>query len=298
MGWSMPRWKELPDSLDPRVRQLIVQLRRLKDRSGLSLVSLQDKTGFSRSSWERYLNGRKLPPRAAVQELARVCGAEPTPLLVLHEVAESAWRQNVPPGREGPRGQESEEQRKPEEQQGPEVRGTAPESAPPSPAGSVPAPRPAPTRRGWPRRPIVLAGALLIALIALGAGLVVLNPWWDDSTSTATSRTNGAAAGSWAPGKTYSCKVRRVHGRLTAGYSQSDNGEYQESAHGWPVVEAQCLLTARGFSPGGVDGVFGPATESAVKRFQSKHRQDPGPDQPPLAVDGIIGPHTWGVLRK
>lgn len=92
MGWIVARWKALPDSLDDRVQQLIVQLRRLKDRSGLSLTSMASKTGYSRSSWERYLNGKALAPRQAVEELARVGGVEATRLLVLHELAEQAWR--------------------------------------------------------------------------------------------------------------------------------------------------------------------------------------------------------------
>lgn len=89
----MPRWRELPDSLDERVGRLVVQLRWLKDHSGLSLSSLQTKTGYSRASWERYLNGKALPPRRAVEELARASGVDPTRLLAVHEVAEEAWRQ-------------------------------------------------------------------------------------------------------------------------------------------------------------------------------------------------------------
>lgn len=92
MGWNVSRWKALPDSLDDRVQQLVVQLRRLKDRSGLSLSSMASKTGYSRSSWERYLNGKALAPRQAVEELARVSGVGTTRLLVLHELAEEAWR--------------------------------------------------------------------------------------------------------------------------------------------------------------------------------------------------------------
>jgi peptidoglycan hydrolase-like protein with peptidoglycan-binding domain len=37
-----------------------------------------------------------------------------------------------------------------------------------------------------------------------------------------------------------------------------------------------------------VDGVFGPATEQAVKSFQES--------SPPLAVDGIVGTATWAAL--
>ncbi|MFE7358960.1 helix-turn-helix domain-containing protein [Streptomyces sp. NPDC057543] len=70
-------------------------MRRLKDRSGLSLASLQTKTGYSSSSWERYLNGRALPPQKAVEELARAGGVDPARLLALHEVAQEAWKQEV-----------------------------------------------------------------------------------------------------------------------------------------------------------------------------------------------------------
>ncbi|MGV4983340.1 peptidoglycan-binding protein [Streptomyces sp. NRAIS4] len=85
------RWKALPESLDPHARQLVVELRRLKDHSGLSLKSLQAKTPFSRSSWERYLNGNALPPQAAVEALARMVGADTAPLVALRDAAERTW---------------------------------------------------------------------------------------------------------------------------------------------------------------------------------------------------------------
>ncbi|MGW1917029.1 helix-turn-helix domain-containing protein [Streptomyces sp. NPDC002076] len=81
------RWKELPRALGEDECQLVAELRRLKDKSGLSLKSLQAKTPFSTSSWERYLNGKVLPPTAAVEALAKLVGEDPAPLLALRHAA-------------------------------------------------------------------------------------------------------------------------------------------------------------------------------------------------------------------
>lgn len=105
MGWNMSRWAGLPEELDPRVRHLVAQLRRLKDASELSLSRLAARTGYSKSSWERYLSGRSLPPPEAVEALARLVGADPERLLALREVAADTWE--APPARraeeDGPR---------------------------------------------------------------------------------------------------------------------------------------------------------------------------------------------------
>lgn len=93
----MSRWKALPAELDPRVRQLLVRLRRLKDHNGLTMRQLAARTGYSAKSWERYLGGRSVPPRDAVEAMARIGGEDPTRLLALHEVAVAAWRDR-PPG--------------------------------------------------------------------------------------------------------------------------------------------------------------------------------------------------------
>ena len=53
-----------------------------------------------------------------------------------------------------------------------------------------------------------------------------------------------------------------------------------------PVQTLQYLLRARGH-PVTVDGIFGPATDSAVRAFQQ---------QKGLSVDGIVGPNTWSAL--
>jgi putative peptidoglycan binding protein len=55
-----------------------------------------------------------------------------------------------------------------------------------------------------------------------------------------------------------------------------------------PAVSAlQQKLQAAGFSPGAIDGKFGPGTESAVKSFQRSRG---------LTADGIVGPLTASAL--
>ncbi|MER7682309.1 peptidoglycan-binding protein [Streptomyces sp. NPDC096934] len=231
----MPRWRELPSSLDERVRTLIVQMRRLKDRSGLSLASLQSKTGYSSSSWERYLSGRALPPRKAVEELARVSGQDPTRLLVLHELAEEAWSQEV---------------------------AAAPLADTPEPENAR-------------RRMVLIGVCATVVLAAICAGALLAAPWKDDGNgkkAATTARYNSAPAShgafAYRTGKTYPCTVRREIGRLSAGYS--DTRTALLSGPDWDVVEAQCLLGYHGFDPGDVDGVVGPRTTRAVKRLQQK----------------------------
>ncbi|MGW1292712.1 XRE family transcriptional regulator [Streptomyces sp. NPDC002533] len=87
----MPRWKALPEELDPQIREFASQLRRLVDRSGLNINAVADRTGYSKTSWERYLNGRLLAPRGAVVALAEVTGTPQHHLTTMWELAERAW---------------------------------------------------------------------------------------------------------------------------------------------------------------------------------------------------------------
>ncbi|MYY04149.1 MULTISPECIES: XRE family transcriptional regulator [unclassified Streptomyces] len=87
----MPRWKALPPDLDPQIREFTGQLRRLVDRSGLSLAAVADRTGYSKTSWERYLNGRLLAPRGAIYALAEVTGTNRVHLNTMWELSERAW---------------------------------------------------------------------------------------------------------------------------------------------------------------------------------------------------------------
>ncbi|MFF9497964.1 peptidoglycan-binding protein [Streptomyces flaveolus] len=287
----MARWRELPDVHDQRVRQLFVYLRRLKDRSGMSLASLAAKTSYSSSSWERYLNGKALPPRKAVEEVAQVTGADPTRLLALHEVAEEVWRQRVP----APAGT------------GQETAAVGRRDEPDRPMGSARGTTAAGTgtaRSPGVRKPVVFAAVAVAALLGTGAGIVIGLPLGDGGGAAHTAAaqstpgarpssgtTTSAAPGRYVftPGRTYPCTVRRTGaagGGLSAGYSTTRTAVL--AGPGWDVVEAQCLLRNRGMDPGGVDGIYGQRTIAAVMRLQKRAG---------LPADGVVGPHTWQVLR-
>ncbi|MEU9408862.1 helix-turn-helix domain-containing protein [Streptomyces sp. NPDC048281] len=75
----------------PEVRHLVERLREARESTGLSFAALAARTAYSKSSWERYLNGKTLPPRDAVETLAKLSGADPVRLLALWRLADRAW---------------------------------------------------------------------------------------------------------------------------------------------------------------------------------------------------------------
>ncbi|MFF4502342.1 helix-turn-helix domain-containing protein [Streptomyces sp. NPDC001401] len=107
----MGGWQPLPDDLPPEVRHFVEQLRLLKDRTGLSLVSLGARTAYSKSSWHRYLNATQPPPRQAVSALCRIAGLADTEAErfgVRWELAVQAWpRPAKPAGEAGESGDDS-----------------------------------------------------------------------------------------------------------------------------------------------------------------------------------------------
>ncbi|OKK08172.1 hypothetical protein AMK26_03885 [Streptomyces sp. CB03234] len=252
----MSRWKELPAALDDSERQLLVQLRRLKDRSGLSLAALANRTGYSRSSWERYLNGKQPVPREAVEELAQVCGTDPTRLVVLHQVA-ARTRKGGGPGEPAPSGPS-----------------TSPAPREPRPARTLPMRR-------------TLAAAIAAVAVSFGAGLMTAGAW-DDGAPVTTTGTRAATTG-YLRGQTYSCDIQRGNGELRAGHSDTRAMLLDINSTGFDVVEAQCLLREHGFDPKAFDGLYDERTQAATKAFQAKRG---------LVADGIIGPDTWGELRR
>ncbi|MEG3628861.1 peptidoglycan-binding protein [Streptomyces poriticola] len=263
----MSRWKGLPADLDPRTRRLVVRLRRAKDHSGLSMRQLAAKTGFSAKSWERYLSGRTLPPREAVEAVARLGGDDPTRLLALHEVAAAARADR----RESAAAETSE---------------------PLEPPGA-PGPPPRGRLRRRPRYTVLCTALAALVLAAAVPAAVLLAQRSDDGpdatgpAARATTPAPGPASAASSP-VTYTCAVQRIDGRWYAGNSRTRDAIVAYGHAGPEVAEVQCLLRRAGLSPGEVDGIFGPLTQRAVKQIQQRDG---------LVVDGIVGPHTWKALR-
>ncbi|XUN66551.1 helix-turn-helix domain-containing protein [Streptomyces lividans] len=68
------------------------------DRSELSVASVADATGYSKTSWERYLNGRLLAPKGAIVALAEVTETNP-----VHLTTMGAGRARLEPLGDAPR---------------------------------------------------------------------------------------------------------------------------------------------------------------------------------------------------
>ncbi|NGO45916.1 peptidoglycan-binding protein [Streptomyces ureilyticus] len=261
----MSRWKELPAELHPHVRQLIVRLRRLKDRSELSTRQLAAKTGYSAKSWQRYLNGRSLPPREAVEAMARVAGDDPPRLLVMHEIAAQRWAEGRAVTTDDPENPSATPAHPPAEQQ--------------------------PFRRHL--RAAVTAGAVVTVLsvsvaLLLAVRLTEARAQLAHNGGDAVTTTPATVSASLVP-VIYTCRLEQRDGRWYAGLSRTTDLLLSNTQVGLEVAEAQCLLQRAGTAPGEIDGVFGPKTRRAVERMQKQNG---------LIVNGVIDPPTWQALRS
>ncbi|MFB6897429.1 helix-turn-helix domain-containing protein [Streptomyces hydrogenans] len=125
--------------------RVLAGMRRIKEEFGLSYGRLAEKTHYSRSSWERFLNGKQWPSRAAIQQLADVVGQDPTPLIALWEHAEELARRSRREGA-GPEAQGEQEPER-EEREGTDEGPGATAPGPEEPTG-----REKPVRDGEPLR--------------------------------------------------------------------------------------------------------------------------------------------------
>lgn len=81
----------MTDSARPACARLAQALQGLRARTGLSMAVLAERTAYSKSSWQRYLNGSQLAPRKAVDALCAMAGESPGRLLALWELADQEW---------------------------------------------------------------------------------------------------------------------------------------------------------------------------------------------------------------
>ena len=86
----MAQWEPLADRIPVDMRRLATQLRRMKDRSGLTVPALAARTAQSTEAWERVLAARQLPPLDAVEVLAQASGADYDRIGALWRLAEKA----------------------------------------------------------------------------------------------------------------------------------------------------------------------------------------------------------------
>ncbi|MER7842839.1 DUF2690 domain-containing protein [Kitasatospora sp. NPDC096077] len=171
-------WKDLPEELSEPARLLAQELRTIKDAAGLSLSELAARTHYSRASWERWLNGKRVVTEQALETLIGAVDCDAAALRGL-------WRRAVEPVAEEPadgvavsEGPVSEE---PADGVAVAVEVLPDEPAADSGSDTDPAAEPAPA---WWRRPVALIpGAAVLALLLVLVGLRVSRH--DDQASAA-----------------------------------------------------------------------------------------------------------------
>ncbi|MEU3980428.1 DUF2690 domain-containing protein [Streptomyces sp. NPDC026672] len=80
-----------PSAAGPACARLAEGLRELRKRTGLSMAALAGRTPYSKSSWERYLNGKQLAPRRAVEALCAMADEPAGRLMAWWELADQEW---------------------------------------------------------------------------------------------------------------------------------------------------------------------------------------------------------------
>jgi hypothetical protein len=284
----LARWQPLPRELDPAAVQFVALLRHLKDGSGRTMRRLSAETGYSVSSWERYLGGRALPPVDALTAFAKAVGEDPVRLVTLREAAAAAWSRESGGEAEAGTGSSMDSNAGTESDQNAQTFSTSPS------AGEIPAPGRDGGSDGGLRgllgsgrlgHLVPNRGTATTILLSAAAGAIVailVMPGTDASASSTTPRVT------IPPKPHYTCNYTQVNGQWFAGNSTTLSQALVVDTYGPDVAELQCMLQHAGITPGGIDGNFGPLTELAVIKAQKKFDLD---------VDGQVGPKTSAALR-
>ncbi|AZB44944.1 N-acetylmuramoyl-L-alanine amidase [Bacillus sp. FJAT-42376] len=90
-------------------------------------------------------------------------------------------------------------------------------------------------------------------------------------------------------GKSFDAIAKSYGYNVKPGGNTGSSGDtVKAGSRGEAVTDLQRKLTKLGFNTGGVDGIFGPATDRAVRAFQKSRG---------LTADGIAGTNTWNALN-
>jgi len=137
---------------------------------------------------------------------------------------------------------------------------------------------PLPLRGVFRRHRAVLAAALIIGVCLLG-GLAAAGVFSGGHQNTAPAESTVSA-----PTTTATPPVTQTQPALTAPPAPLKPGD-----QGASVRLLQRALAQLGYSPGTIDGQYGPSTTQAVSRFQRASG---------LTADGILGPNTLRALTR
>lgn len=97
----------------------------------------------------------------------------------------------------------------------------------------------------------------------------------------------------FGPWSTFASGAYKAHLAAAESAAPANQPTLAFGSRGPAVAYLQALLAARGIPPAhsatttGWDGIFGPGTLAAVRGFQASAA---------IAIDGIVGPVTWGKL--
>ncbi|MGA5823956.1 DUF2690 domain-containing protein [Kitasatospora sp. NPDC094028] len=154
-------WKKLPEELSEPARALVDGLRAVKDSTGLSLSELAARTHYSRASWERWLNGKRIITEQALEALVGTVDCDAAALRELWRraaVAGPADAETVAdePAVEEPTAGAAEDEAAEDQVDVPEP------ADPAEPAAAV---------RWWRRPAVLIAGAAVLAAVLVLTGL-------------------------------------------------------------------------------------------------------------------------------
>ncbi|MFD8784334.1 helix-turn-helix domain-containing protein [Kitasatospora sp. NPDC059599] len=174
-------WKNLPEELSEPARHLAEELRAIKDAAGLSLSELATRTHYSRASWERWLNGKRVVTEQALDALIRAVDCDGAALRALWERALAAPEESAEHAEPSASAEAAEAPDGPGAPSADEPAAGGPAadgSSPDEPSDGEPeealvtgqAPGPGPV--AWWRRPAALVtGATLLAVLLVLVGL-------------------------------------------------------------------------------------------------------------------------------